>query len=260
MPDTATPQATDWSAAVTAALDWWRDAGIDHAFVDEPVDWLAAHSASAPDTGPSAAMPPRREPARAASESPAAPPQLDRTAWPQTLEAFAPWWLAQASLAPAGLRRFAPQGPASAALMVLVPMPSVDDKENILDGRAGRLLDALLAAVGQSRAQTYIASALPAHVPMPDWAQFHQAGLGEVLMHHITLAAPRRLLILGNSGISALLGHDPTNKAQSLRAINQDGSPLAALPSWDLEAMLARPALKERLWSRWLEWTGTETF
>ena len=41
MPDIANAENHDWRDAVTAALDWWRDAGVDHAFVDDPQDWLA---------------------------------------------------------------------------------------------------------------------------------------------------------------------------------------------------------------------------
>lgn len=249
---------TDMGTALTAALAWWRDAGVDHAFIDDPQDWLAqARQESAPPVP--APMKPLRELAAERSDSPVIVKVADRSGWPQDLAAFADWWLTEPALAPAGLKRLVPTGPADASLMILVPMPSADDGDALLTGRAGKLLDAMLGAMGIDRAQTYLASALPAHLPMPDWETLRAAGLGEVLLHHITLAMPKRLLILGGSGISALLGHDPPNLAQSLRAINQEGPPLPALPAWDLEAMLQRPALKAGLWSRWLEWTGTET-
>ncbi|MFY7838381.1 MAG: uracil-DNA glycosylase family protein [Novosphingobium sp.] len=259
MPDTATSQNADWSSAVAAALDWWRDAGVDHAFVDDPQDWLA-DARGIPDAAPAVPLKPLRELAAERSESPQMPKVGDRAAWPQSLDTFAQWWLDEEALSPTGLRRLPPLGGARADLMVLVPMPAADDGNALLSGRAGRLLDAILGTIGLDRAQVYIGSALPAHVPMPDWQALRAAGLGEVLVHHIALAAPKRLLILGTSSISALLGHDPPNLAQSLRAINQDSSPIAAMPAWDLEAMLARPALKAALWSRWLEWTGTDTF
>lgn len=259
MPDIATSQNADWSSAVTAALDWWRDAGVDHAFIDDPQDWLA-DARDVPDMPAAAPLKPLREMAAERNESPQMPKVGDRSAWPQSLDAFAPWWLTQEALSPTGLCRLPPLGPAGADLMVLVPMPAADDEEALLSGRAGRLFDAILGAIGVERSQVYAASALPAHVPMPDWQAFQAAGLGDVLLHHIALAAPKRLLILGTSSISALLGHDPPNLAQRLRAINQDSSPIAAMPAWDLEAMLARPALKAALWSRWLEWTGTDTF
>jgi uracil-DNA glycosylase len=258
LPDTANAENHQWRNAVRAALDWWRDAGIDHAFIDDPQDWLAQAREVAATPAP-APMKPLRELAAESREAPPAPRVADRSGWPQTLEAFADWWLAEPALAPAGLRRLPPVGPARADLMIVVPMPSADDGDALLTGRAGRLLDGILAASGLVRSAIYLASAIPAHVPAPDWAAMREAGAGEVLLHHIALVAPKRLLVLGASGISALLGNDPPNLAQSLRAINQEGPPLPALPAWDLEAMLQRPALKAGFWGRWLEWTGTET-
>ncbi|MCY1671871.1 hypothetical protein OVA07_12750 [Novosphingobium sp. SL115] len=257
MPGIANTSNIDIRAAVTAALDWWRDAGIDHAFVDDPQDWLAAARA-VPEAAPLPPMKPLRELMAQRPDSPQIETVSPREGWPQTPDTFPAWWLAEPALAPAGLPRLSPTGPANAPLMVLVPIPAADDHDGLLTGRGGKLLDAMFAAMGVDRTRTYLASALPAHVPMPDWTLLQKAGLGDVLLHHITLAAPKKLLILGASGISALLGHDPTNLAQSLRGINQERGLIAAMPAWDLEAMLARPALKAGLWARWLDWTGTE--
>lgn len=268
--DTAAERRTmtgeSWADAVSAALDWWHDAGVDCAFLDTPRDWLAAASAGA-QTDPHA---PQRSvqalPAEADSPSPS--PLADRSGWPQTLDAFAPWWLGEPALSPPGQRRLPPVGPAQAPLMVLVAMPAADDGDALLSGRTGKLLDAMLGAAGLDRGAIYLASALPAHVPMPDWDALRTRGMGDVLLHHVALAAPRRLLILGASGISALLGHDPPKLAQSLRAINHDtsgkeestqGSGIDALATWDLETMLSRPGLKAGLWSRWLDWTHDGT-
>ncbi len=252
MPDIAETTSTDWNAALTAALDWWRDAGVDGTFVDDPQDWLA-RSAADP------LQQPQRKPKAAVAVEHELPTELaiwDRSRWPQTFDAFGDWWLSEPALAPAGIRRLLPIGPAKARLMVLVPMPAPDDGDGLLSGRSGRLLDAMLSAMGLDRAQTYLASAIPAHVPMPDWDALRAAGLGDILLHHIALAAPAKLLILGGSTISALLGHAPPNLAHGLRAINQETSGIDAMPTWDLDAMLVRPALKAGFWSRWLEWTG----
>jgi uracil-DNA glycosylase len=61
--------------------------------------------------------------------------------------------------------------------MILLPMPEADDTETLLSGRAGKLLDGLLAALGLDRSSVYLASALPCHVPMPDWTQLREQGL-----------------------------------------------------------------------------------
>lgn len=256
MPDIGDARHNDLGVALAAALDWWRDAGVDGTFVDDPQDWLASSQVLSANQV-AAPMKPLRE-LKAAADSAPAPAVIDRSTWPARIEDFTPWWLSEAKLAPAGLRRLGPIGPARADLMVLVPMPAADDVEALLSGRAGKQLDAMLAAMGVDRTSTYLASALPAHVPMPDWSALKAIGLGAILLHHIALAAPKRMLILGASGVSALLGHDPPNLAHGLRAINQETAGMAVMPAWDLDAMLARPALKAGFWSRWLDWTGTQ--
>lgn len=236
---------------MTAALDWWREAGVADHFLDAPQDWLAAPEPGARGSGPTVAEAPHQPP----------PPAIGgpRQDWPATLADFAPWWLAEPSLAPPGARRLAPRGPANPPLMVLVPMPAGDDDEALLSGRAGRMLGGFLAAAGLAADEIYLASALPAHMPLPDWGALAEQGLGAVLAHHVALVAPARLLILGWGGISTLMDHASTHKPADLRSFNHDRGSVPAIAALDLEAMLAKPALKAGLWQRWLDWTGTAT-
>jgi len=151
--------------------------------------------------------------------------------------------------------RIAPRGPAQAKLMVLVDYPEAQDRERLLSGPHGKLLDGFLLAAGIDPEHVYLASALPRHTPLPDWAALYAAGLGKVTAHHVQLAAPQRLLMLG-SHISPLLGHDPANSAETLRGFNHEGRNIPVLVAPALEDMLARPRQKAVLWQRWLDWTG----
>ena len=261
----------EWSrASLEAALGWWTEAGVDSTFHDEPTDWLAAAQDS------------KSGPTQATAPSPTAPPELPKrptdarermaetanaTAiggnpahWPQTLEDFAGWWLTESSLCPApAAARVPPSGPVGAPLMVLVPTPEPGDSQALLGGREGRLLDAILAAMGLSRETIYLASALPAPMAMPDWQALHAAGLGAVVMHHVALAMPQRLLVLGKTDISSLITHDPAKNAAILPSVNQERAsvpvqlPLAL--DYALATLLAQPSLKRRVWLNWLEWT-----
>lgn len=240
--------------ALEAALGWWAEAGVDMAFVDEPQDWLAAESPApstkaAPILAPAAQKPPRV----AAPSASAEPVAEDRSAWPEKFEDFTHWWLNEASLAPRGARRFAPYGPQGAPLMVLVPMPAEDDGETLLSGRTGRLLDAMLFAMGLDPTSVYRASALPARIALPDWAGLGGAGLGAVLKRHVALAAPERMLVFGRSDISALLGHDLAHSAHHLRALNHETGNVTAGFEYDLETLLAKPGWKAGVWQRWLD-------
>ena len=250
------PEPFDWDAQLAAATAWWREAGVDCGFADEPRDWLKATKPPAEETSPDAPV------ARAAPIRPPTVPKIggERSRWPATLEDFAAWWLTEPSLdAASGSRRVLPAGPQpdphGAALMVLVGQPEADDREMLLTGPQGRLLDAMLGTFGLTRAQTYVASILPRHTPVADWKGLASAGMGAVVAHHIALAAPQRLLVFGRGGVSALVGHDPAQGTPPSPEFNHDGGsvPLTIAPA--LETLLDRPALKAGLWTRWLEWT-----
>ena len=128
------------------------------------------------------------------------PPQIaaQRDQWPQDLSGFAAWWLSEPTLDGGQVAgRIAPRGPNGARLMVLVDQPESGDAHSLLAGEQGRMVGAILAALGIDPEQTYFASLLPRHTPMADWAALGEAGLGELALHHVALAAPQRVISFG---------------------------------------------------------------
>lgn len=245
-------ETPDWTAALAAAQAWWREAGVDLAYADEATDWLAGKRRAEIESA-AAAAPVEAEAKRAAPP----PPRIggDRAHWPTSLAEFAGWWLTEPTLDPApAAQRVVPFGPADAPLMVLVAMPEAGDSAALLGGRQGKLLDAILAAFGLAREQVYLASVLPRPIAAPDWAAFAASGLGDVLAHHVALAAPQRLIAFGRD-VSPLLGHDPAQVAQSSLRFNHEGGSVPLMLAPALEALLERPALKRGLWTRWLDWS-----
>jgi len=249
-----TDPAIDPASALAAVLDWWREAGVDHAFSDDPRTWLTEPAAAEP-------VQDRREPPRPAPSAPAAKPQVvERLAGldtlPATLQAFQQWWLSEPSLDGGHVAgRVAPRGAEGAALMVLVDHPEAEDGEVLLSGPQGRLLQAMFTAMGIGPESAYIAACLPRHMPLPDWASLDAAGLGEVVRHHIALARPQRLLVFGRH-ISPLLGHDPTKSAEPLHHFNHEGVSIPLLITPGLANLAGRPRSKAGLWQAWLDWTG----
>ena len=244
------------SDEIAAALDWWRDAGVDSDFSDEPVNWLA--QSAKPAAGQPAAEMAANAPPAATSTPPPPPTTIGgpRENWPQSLEEFAPWWLGELSLDHGrNGGRVPPRGHAGADLMVMIAEPEAVDDGRLLSGPQGQLLDAILCAMGIAPDGAYVASALPRHTPMADWAGLQAAGLGDVLRHHITLAAPRRLIVLG-SNVLPLLGNDPANSAEFLPGLNHEGASIPLLSAMELAALIARPRTKARLWQRLLDWTA----
>lgn len=247
------PRPSPLQADVAAALDWWREAGVDAVYSEEPRGWLAEPAEEVAAVAP--------DPRVAAVAAPVAPePTIGgpRADWPQDLDSFRRWWLAEPSLDEGGLSpRIAPAGEAGAELMVVVAMPEEVDREGLLSGPHGRLLGAFLQAAGIAPGQVYRAAALPRHTPLADWAELGRRGMGKVLAHHVALARPKRLLVLGRV-ILPLCGHDPAQGAQQLHSFNHEGGRVPALYEAGLERLLGNWQLRARLWRRWLEWTDGE--
>lgn len=246
-PPHPTPTLADQFAA---ALDWWRDAGVDSDFVEQPLNLLAEPAPPPPPTPPPAAKAARQD---------VPPPVMARlggeqATWPATLADFTAWWLTEPTLdeAPA-TNRVPPRGTAGAELMVLVPMPEAADTEQLLAGKQGQLVATMLRAMGIAPDAAYIASALPRHTPVADWDGLGAAGLGQVLLHHITLAAPRRIMVLGQD-VLPLLGLE---KRQGVRDLPLAESGLPLLASLAPDILLGNARSRADLWRRWLDWTGT---
>jgi DNA polymerase len=180
---------------------------------------------------------------------------LDKSGWPTALDAFAPWWLTEPKLDEGGLApRIAPRGKPGAPLMILVEQPEQEDSETLLSGRQGTLLAAMLVAMGLGEDEFYLAAALPRHTPMADWNAIRISGVGEVLRHHIALAAPHRLLLLGTQ-LPPLLSHDPAQNPASFREVALESGPVATLATRDLASLLNRPRWRTDFWRVWLDWS-----
>ena len=242
----------DIHAQIAAAFDWWREAGVDHDFTDDPKSWIAG-AEPAVEAPPQAPPPPQeRRPAPAVPDTPA----IEPSTIPADLAGFVEWWLSEPALDAGRVSgRVPPRGKSGAELMVIVPHPEVEDGERLLSGPQGRLLDAMLQAMGIAPDAAYVASALPRHTPHADWSALAAAGVGAVLARHVALAAPRRLIVFGGD-ILPLLGHDSPNSAADLRQFNHEGAKAALLVGRELGALLERPRWKAGFWQRWLEWTS----
>ncbi len=244
---------------LAAYWGWWREAGVEGDFSDEPQALLRLVEEDALDAG-NASDAQSRGP-----EAPEAEPvSIGGTAeaWPRELAAFREWWLAEPSLdLPGSGPRLPPRGAENAALLVLVPMPEPGDRERLLEGREGALITAMLAAMGIAPAEAYIAAALPRHMAAPDWAGLEASGLGAITRHHLMLARPQRLLVLGHA-ILPLLGHDPSQSPAAVRDTAIKAAPGAAsvptLASFAPGRLLENARQRAILWRRWLDWTNQD--
>lgn len=149
--------------------------------------------------------------------------------------------------------RIAPSGPADAEWTVLTDFPEIDDSTTLMDGREGRLLDRMLAAIGVARESVYLASVATARpitgrIP-PDQA----ARLGELARHHLSLLRPRKLLMLGRAAADILPETAGSIGANHIHAIHYFGGNTVAMATYPPRFMLDRPAIKGEVWKDLLQ-------
>ena len=224
-------QHFDWGASVASTLEWWRDAGVDVEIDDAPRDWLT-----------------NQAPQERTSDVPKAP---EPVVLPQTIEAFATWRMSDAT-PDAGWNpvRIAAEGPPTADLMVLIEMPEREDVTagRLLSGTCGRLFEAMLRAIGTDRASVHLASMAVARPAAGRIAQEDMEDLAKIVRRHIELAAPKRLLLLGNAPARALLGIECMTARGALHAVNHPGQTISAIASFHPKTLIEKPSAKAEAW------------
>ena len=227
-----------------ATIDWWRDAGVDYDFSDEVEPLLAE---------PEEVHKPAQPAKPAAQEEQLPEPAITGADLPGDLPAFRDWWVGPDNPFATGTAvRLAPIGKEGAPVMVLTAMPEAEDRDSLLSGPQGRLLGNVLRAIGMDPNLAYLASALPSHTTLPDWDDLARDGLGTVIAHHVTLAKPQRVLLLG-SKLPALLGHDPAAPPEAFSAIGKT----ATLATFSPDRLLDHARQRARLWKRLCQWTAS---
>jgi uracil-DNA glycosylase len=215
--------------SVASLIGWWRDAGVN-AFVEETAQpWLGRTNATATRI----------------VEAPAA--------LPSTHSAFVDWLQSSDDVPAAGPARIrlAPSGKAGAQIMVMVDMPESGDHaaHALMSGDVGVLFDRMLAAIGLTRDSIYLAPLCPGRPATGQLSEEYLPRLAEIARHHIALAAPKRVWLLGQSTNRALLGVDAVTARGKLHFINQDGGNVEVVASLHPRLLLQNPGRKAGAWA-----------
>lgn len=237
--------------------DWWSLAGVDSLVGEAPAGWLDAPVANDVAAKPKSA--PVAEP-----ETPSLPAALQRREAPAEADAEGPvvfpdeWatfqaWLAESAEVPGSqwdARRVLPQGQTEAPLMLLTAWPEVDDQRDgaLFAGPAGPLLDAMLRAIGMTRGDCYLASLAVTRPPGGRCDDRDRGELDRLLWHHLGLAKPARLLLIGGDIVRMAANISLPDARGRLLDINQDGGKMEAVAVAHPAMLLARPAQKAAAW------------
>jgi len=279
---TAAPMKPETAAAL-ALLQWQIEMGADEAIGDVAIDRLAAPVSPLPNPPPpagegsasarmraSTAPPPSQRPAasfrpaaatppRALTESAAEPAQSARALAAQapTIEALA---ALVAGFDACPLKRTATNtvfadGNPQAPIMIIGEAPGADEDRigKPFVGRAGQLLDRMLAAIDLDRTGVQITNVIYWRPPgnRKPTAQETAACLPFVF-RHIVLSRPKVLVLAGSTAATSLL--DTTEGITRLRgrwfdlAIPGLDAPLPALPTFHPAYLLRTPERKREAW------------
>ncbi len=235
-----------------ALLEWQIELGATDAIGDAPVDRYAL-----PDKAPKAAK------SAAAPEPPEQPKQQDAAAVAQraakSAGALPELRAAMEAFDLCELKRGARQlvfadGTPGAPVMIIGEAPGRDeDREGKpFVGRAGQLLDRMLAAIDLDRTRNvYITNVLPWRPPQNRDPKPEEIGMMKpFLERHVTLAKPQVLVVMGNISCQAVLGKRGITR---LRGRWDQALELPVIPMFHPAYLLRQPQMKRQAWADLLE-------
>jgi DNA polymerase len=230
-------QAAFGDAEAASALRWWLESGVDTLVQERPRAWLKAPAAVAATAAPS--------PSRAAASSPA----VLSVEQPATLEAFRAWLssASDAPLASRGATPILPVGAEAAEIMLLAEPPGREEATagGPIGGESWELAQRMLAAVGLTHEQAYLANLTCFYSPGAKLSAEQLNVCGDAARRHVTLAAPKRLLLFGDAPTRALLGRPLLEARGHVHLVEG----IRTVATFHPRLLLDRPSEKARAWS-----------
>lgn len=238
--------------AALAALDWQVELGADEAIGDAPVDRFAL-AATVPK--PARAAAPEPEVAPVAVEDPVAVSRAlaegasSLDALKEAISAYE-----HCELKKGARNTVFSDGNPAARIMIVGEAPGRDEdiKGKPFVGRAGQLLDQMVAAIGLGRAATdaehavYITNILPWRPPQNrDPKPEEIAMMLPFVARHVELADPDVLVAMGNISCQALLGRRGITR---LRGSWTEALSRPVLPMFHPAYLLRNPHAKREAW------------
>jgi uracil-DNA glycosylase family 4 len=252
------------------ALRWLIEAGADEAMLEEPVNRFAARPATPIRPAPSPAgerapivakVPPRPAPNTKSAEA------VSLGTAPGAARALAASCTTLAELKTAvsnfdgcELKRYATNtvfadGNPLGRIMLIGEAPGRDEDAQGLPfvGRAGKLLDLMLASIGLDRTKVYITNVLNWRPPQNREPSPEEAAACLPFLHrHIELADPQILILLGAVSVRHLLGlHDGITRLRGKWLVYQNpsaGRAIPVMPTLHPAYLLRQPAAKRLVW------------
>jgi uracil-DNA glycosylase len=255
-----------------ALLRWYVEMGADEAIADQPANRFAARTAVAaggPRDAPSASQPVAAPPKPSRTVAAVAPPAYAESrgeaAQSARLLAAGADTLVALEAVIAGFEGCAlkqtatntvvADGNPSAPIMIIGEAPGADEDRigRPFVGRAGQLLDRMLAAIGLDRTRTLITNAIYWRPPGNRTPTADEiAACLPFVLRHIALVRPKILVLAGGTAARALLPPGPGITRLRGRwfdlAIPGLDRPVPTLPMFHPSFLLRAPERKREAW------------
>jgi len=246
----------DWDAAL-AALAWQADLGVTEVIGDLAVDRYDLPAAATP-------MPALQPASPQSAPAFVAPQKVDTVALATRIAAACPdlaaLHAAMAAFDHCELKKGAhnlvfSDGNPAARLMIIGEAPGRDEdiEGRPFVGRAGQLLDRMLAAIGLSRTAeaaldaAYITNVMPWRPPgNRDPEEEEIAMMRPFLVRHIAIVKPAVIIVTGNTACAALLGKRGISR---LRGHWAEAEGVPVMPMTHPAYLLRNPAAKRGAWA-----------
>ena len=234
-------------AAALAMLDWQIELGATEAIGDVPVNRYEMEAQPKPARGPApAAVPAVHEEADPVAVAMAAAAGAGTLG--ELRDAMGAFELC--SLKAAANSLVFCDGVPGSRVMIIGEAPGRDEDRQgkPFVGRAGQLLDRMLAEIGLSRTENvYITNVLPWRPPQNrDPEPQERAMMKPFLARHVALAKPDVLVLMGNISCETVLGVKGITR---LRGKWDEAWGLPALPMFHPAYLLRNPSAKRHAWS-----------
>lgn len=248
----------DWHAA-RAALEWQVEMGVTEAISETPINRFE-QVAPPPRAGVASAVATPSQPVRPMA---APDPVAEAEAAARGAGDLAALKAAMAAYPHCDLQKGArnlvfSDGVAGSRVMIVGEAPGREEDQigKPFVGRAGQLLDRMLAAIDLGRDRegaqaVYITNVLPWRPPQNrDPKPDEIAMMLPFLKRHIALAKPEFLVVMGNISCQALLGKRGITR---LRGHWAEATGLPALPMFHPAYLLRNPSAKREAWADLLD-------
>jgi len=244
----------DWDTAA-AMLAWQFDLGVTEGIGDAPLNRYELEPVAVRPVPSSVAAPAataENDPVAEARAMAAAAADLD--ALREAVTAFPHCELKRGARSTVFC-----DGRAGASLMIIGEAPGRDEDQagRPFVGKAGQLLDRMLASIGLSRDDpdparaVYITNVMPWRPPNNrDPLPAEAAMMLPFLERHVELAAPDMLVVLGNTSAKAVLGQGGITR---LRGNWGEGFGLPVMPMCHPAYLLRNPVAKREAWADLLD-------